>query len=142
VIPEIGQFALIVALCIAVTQAVVPLAGASFGIHRWIALSVPAALAQLLFVALAYGCLTWAFLSHDFSVAYVAQNSNTNLPLIYLVSGVWGGHEGSLLLWSLVLALWTGAVAVFTPNVPRVMRVYSCDFESFRPTAARGAGRP
>jgi len=122
VIPEIGQFALIVALCIAVTQAVVPLAGASFGIHRWIALSVPAALAQLLFVALAYGCLTWAFLSHDFSVAYVAQNSNTNLPLIYLVSGVWGGHEGSLLLWSLVLALWTGAVAVFTPNVPRVMR--------------------
>ena len=121
-IPEIGQFALIIALCIAVTQAVVPLAGASFGIHRWVALSVPSALAQLLFVAIAYACLTWAFLSHDFSVAYVVQNSNTNLPLVYLVSGVWGGHEGSLLLWSLVLALWTGAVAVFTPNVPRVLR--------------------
>ena len=121
-IPEIGQFALIIALCIAVTQAVVPLAGTGLGIQRWVALAVPSALAQLLFVAIAYGCLTWAFLSHDFSVMYVAQNSNTNLPLIYLISGVWGGHEGSLLLWSLVLAVWTGAVAVFTPNVPRVMR--------------------
>ena len=121
-IPEIGQFALIVALCIAITQAVVPLAGASLGIQRWVALSVPAALAQLLFVAIAYGCLTWAFLSHDFSVLYVVQNSNTKLPLIYLISGVWGGHEGSLLLWSLVLAMWTGAVALFTPNVPRIMR--------------------
>jgi cytochrome c-type biogenesis protein CcmF len=122
VIPEIGQFALIIALCIAVTQAVVPLVGAGLGIQRWVALAVPSALTQLLFVAIAYGCLTWAFLSHDFSVMYVAQNSNTNLPLIYLISGVWGGHEGSLLLWSLVLAVWTGAVAVFTPNVPRVMR--------------------
>ena len=121
-IPEIGQFALIIALCIAITQAVVPLAGASLGIQRWVALSVPAALAQLLFVAIAYGCLTWAFLSHDFSVLYVVQNSNTKLPLIYLISGVWGGHEGSLLLWSLVLAMWTGAVALFTPNVPRIMR--------------------
>jgi len=122
VIPEIGQFALIIALCIAVTQSLVPLAGTAMGIQRWVALAVPSALAQLLFVAIAYGCLTWAFLSHDFSVIYVAQNSNTNLPLIYLISGVWGGHEGSLLLWSLVLAVWTGAVAVFTPNVPRVMR--------------------
>jgi cytochrome c-type biogenesis protein CcmF len=122
VIPEIGQFALIIALCVAVTQSLVPLAGTAMGIQRWVALAVPSALAQLLFVAIAYGCLTWAFLSHDFSVIYVAQNSNTNLPLIYLISGVWGGHEGSLLLWSLVLAVWTGAVAVFTPNVPRVMR--------------------
>ena len=121
-IPEIGQFALIIALCIAVTQAVVPLAGTGLGIQRWVALAVPSALAQLLFVAIAYGCLTWAFLSHDFSVMYVAQNSNSKLPLIYLISGVWGGHEGSLLLWSLVLAVWTGAVAIFTPNVPRVMR--------------------
>ncbi len=121
-IPEIGQFALIIALCIAVTQSVVPLAGSGLGIQRWVALAVPSALAQLLFVAIAYGCLTWAFLSHDFSVMYVAQNSNSKLPLIYLISGVWGGHEGSLLLWSLVLALWTAAVAVFTPNVPRVMR--------------------
>jgi cytochrome c-type biogenesis protein CcmF len=121
-IPEIGQFALIVALCIAFTQAVVPLAGAGLGVQRWIVLAVPAALAQLLFVAIAYACLTWAFLSNDFSVLYVARNSNSQLPLIYQISGVWGAHEGSLLLWSLVLSLWTGAVALFTPNVPRAMR--------------------
>jgi cytochrome c-type biogenesis protein CcmF len=121
-IPEIGQFALIVALCIAITQVIVPLAGAGLGLQRWVALAVPAAFAQLLFVAIAYACLTWAFLHSDFSVLYVAQNSNSRLPLIYRISGVWGSHEGSLLLWSLVLALWTGAVALFTPSVPRVMR--------------------
>ena len=121
-IPEIGQFALILALCIALVQAVVPLAGAGLGVQRWIAVAKPAALAQLLFVAFSYGCLTWAFLQHDFSVLYVATNSNTELPLIYLISGVWGAHEGSLLLWSLILALWTAAVAVFSPNVPNIMR--------------------
>ena len=121
-IPEIGQFALIIALSIAVIQALVPLAGASLGVQRWIALARPAALGQLLFVGLSYACLTWAFLSHDFSVLYVAKNSNSALPLIYRISGVWGSHEGSLLLWALVLALWTGAVAVFTPNVPSAMR--------------------
>jgi len=122
VIPEIGQFALIIALSIAVIQALVPLAGASLGVQRWVALARPAALGQLLFVGLSYACLTWAFLSHDFSVLYVAKNSNSALPLIYRISGVWGSHEGSLLLWALVLALWTGAVAVFTPNVPGAMR--------------------
>ena len=121
-IPEIGQFALIIALSIAVIQGLVPLAGASLGVQRWIALARPAALGQLLFVGISYACLTWAFLSHDFSVLYVAKNSNSALPLIYRISGVWGAHEGSLLLWSLVLALWTGAVAVFTPNVPSAMR--------------------
>ncbi len=121
-IPEIGQFTLIIALSIAVIQALVPLAGASLGVQRWIALARPAALAQLLFVGISYACLTWAFLSHDFSVLYVAKNSNSALPLIYRISGVWGSHEGSLLLWALVLALWTGAVAVFTPNVPNAMR--------------------
>jgi cytochrome c-type biogenesis protein CcmF len=121
-IPELGHFALIIALCVAFTQSVVPLAGAGLGVQRWIVFAVPAALAQLLFVALAYACLTWAFLSNDFSVLYVAKNSNSQLPLIYQISGVWGAHEGSLLLWSLVLSLWTGAVALFTPNVPRVMR--------------------
>ena len=121
-IPEIGQFALIVALSIAVIQTLVPMAGASLGVQRWIALAKPAALGQLLFVGISYACLTWAFLSHDFSVLYVAKNSNSALPLIYRISGVWGSHEGSLLLWALVLALWTGAVAVFTPNVPSAMR--------------------
>ena len=121
-IPEIGHFALILALCIAFIQALVPLAGATLGMQRWIAVAVPAALAQLLFLTISYVCLTWAFLQHDFSVLYVWRNSNVELPLIYRISGVWGAHEGSLLLWVLVLALWTGAVAIFTPNVPRAMR--------------------
>jgi cytochrome c-type biogenesis protein CcmF len=120
--PEIGHFALIVAVCIAIAQALIPLAGTILGVQRWIAMAVPAALGQLLFVGISYACLTWAFLVHDFSVLYVAQNSNSELPLIYRISGVWGAHEGSLLLWALVLALWTGAVALFTPNVPRAMR--------------------
>jgi len=121
-IPEIGHFALIIALCIAMVQSVMPLTGASLGIQRWVALAKPAALGQLLFVTIAYACLTWAFIDHDFSVLYVAQNSNTQLPMLYLVSGVWGGHEGSLLLWALILSIWSGAVAVFSPNVPNVMR--------------------
>ncbi len=138
-IPEIGQFALVVAFCIAITQAVVPLAGAGLGVQRWVAVAVPAALAQLLFVALSYACLTWAFLQNDFSVLYVARNSNSELPLIYRISGVWGAHEGSLLLWALVLSVWTGAVALFTSSVPRIMRArvlavlgfVSCGFLSF-----------
>ncbi len=121
-LPEIGQFALILGLSIAVIQGIVPLAGASLGISRWVALAKPAALAQLIFVGFAYACLTWAFLQHDFSVMYVAKNSNTELPLLYLISGVWGAHEGSLLLWALILSLWTAAVAIFSPNVPLVMR--------------------
>jgi len=122
VIPEIGHFALILALCIALFQAVIPLAGASLGIQRWVAAAIPAALVQLLFLSVAYASLTWAFINSDFSVLYVAKNSNSELPLIYQVSGVWGAHEGSLLLWALVLSLWSGAVALFSPNVPRVMR--------------------
>ncbi len=120
-IPEIGHFALILALCVAVVQSIFPLAGATRGVGAWIAVARPAAQAQLLFVAIAYGCLTYAFLSHDFSVAYVAQNSNSALPLLYRVSGVWGAHEGSLLLWSLILAGWTGAVTVFSRRVPEPM---------------------
>jgi len=117
-IPEIGHFALILALCFAVVQAVFPLAGAQLGITAWIRVSRPAARVQLLFMLIAYGCLTWSFLEHDFSVLYVAQNSNTALPTLYLVSGVWGAHEGSLLLWALVLSLWTFAVTLFSRSIP------------------------
>ena len=117
-IPEIGLFALILALLIAVLQCAIPIAGATRNNHSWIGVARPAAFAQLLFVAISYGCLTAAFLSHDFSVVYVAQNSNSRLPLIYLISGVWGAHEGSLLLWALTLALWTAAVAWFSKSVP------------------------
>ena len=117
-IPELGHFSLILALCMALVLGTVPLIGAYRGINRWIALAKPAAFAELLFVTLAYGCLTYSSLNHDFSVAYIAKNSNTALPTLYLISGVWGAHEGSLLLWALVLACWTGLVATFNKVIP------------------------
>ena len=120
-IPELGQLALILALCMALTQATLPVIGAHWRIQSWVALAKPAAQAQLLFVLVAYGCLTYSFLVHDFSVTYVASNSNTALPTLYLISGVWGAHEGSLLLWALTLAIWTGAVTLFSRSVPEVM---------------------
>jgi cytochrome c-type biogenesis protein CcmF len=120
-IPEIGNFALCLALAVAVVQTVLPLVGVTMRVPGWIALARPAARAQLLFVAIAYACLTYAFVTHDFSVAYVANNSNTALPPVYLISGVWGAHEGSLLLWALILALWTGLVSVFSRSIPQAM---------------------
>jgi len=120
-IPELGHMALIIALCMALLQATLPVVGAHRGIGAWIAVARPAAWSQLLFVAIAFGCLTYAFLVHDFSVRYVASNSNTALPTIYLISGVWGAHEGSLLLWVLTLAVWTTAVSLFSRSVPDTM---------------------
>ena len=120
-IPELGQIALLIALTMAVIQSVFPLLGAHRGITSWMQLAIPAARLQLLFVAVAFGLLTHSFLVHDFSVAYVAHHSNTQLPTQYLVSAVWGGHEGSLLLWALVLAGWTGAVTIFSRSIPLAM---------------------
>ena len=94
-IPELGHFALILALCVAIVQGVLPIAGASRGQGSWMALARPAALAQCALVAIAFGCLSQAFISNDFSVAYVAEHSNSKLPLAYRFAGVWGGHEGS-----------------------------------------------
>ena len=120
-IPEIGHFALILALCMALVQSILPVVGATCNIPGWIAVARPAAYAQLACVLVAYGCLTYAFVTHDFSVHYVAINSNSALPLVYRISGVWGAHEGSLLLWVLVLAVWTGAVCRFSRSIPPVM---------------------
>ena len=92
-IPEIGHFALILALCTAIVQGIFPLIGAQRGIPGWIAVAKPAVRAQLLFLLVAYACLTYGFLTHDFSVLYVASTSNSKLPLIYRISGVWGAHE-------------------------------------------------
>ena len=117
-IPELGHFSLILALCMAVILAIVPIVGATRSVSGWIAVARPTAFAQLLFVAIAYGCLTYSFLTHDFSVKYAAMNSNTALPVLYLVSGVWGAHEGSLLLWALVLCCWTALVARFSRAIP------------------------
>jgi len=120
-IPEIGQVALILALCMAFVQAIFPTIGAHKGIASWIAVAKPAAHAQVLFMLIAFALLTYAFLVHDFSVKYVASNSNTALPTLYLVSGVWGAHEGSLLLWAVILSVWTSAVALFSRSVPDQM---------------------
>jgi len=120
-IPEIGHIALIVALVVAVILGVFPLAGVLRGNGRLMALARPAAVAQFAAVAFAYACLLQSFLANDFSVRYVAEHSNTLLPTFYKVAAVWGGHEGSMLLWALILSIWTVAVAVFSRRLPNEM---------------------
>jgi cytochrome c-type biogenesis protein CcmF len=120
-IPELGHFALILALAVALIQGVLPLAGAARGNRAWMALARPSALLLLLLVVIAFACLTYAFVSNDFSVKYVADHSNSKLPLEYRISGVWGGHEGSLLLWTLMLGLWMAAVSIFSRTLPEEM---------------------
>ena len=117
-IPELGHFSLILALCMSLILGTLPIIGAYRGFSSWIAVARPTAYAQLLFMALSYGCLTYSCLTHDFSVKYIATNSNTSLPTLYLISGVWGAHEGSLLLWGLVLTIWTALVARFSKSIP------------------------
>ena len=138
-IPEIGHVALILAFAMAVVQAIWPLLGAQRNQPRWMALARPAAQAQFAFVLLAYGCLTASFIGNDFSVLLAASHSNTALPLVYRITAVWGNHEGSILLWALILAGWTLAVALFTPQVDTatrarvlgVMGLISCGFYLF-----------
>lgn len=120
-IPELGHFALILALLIALVQGTLPLVGAARGERRFMALARPAAQAQFAFVAAAFGCLVYAFVTDDFSVLNVASNSNTLLPLPYKVAASWGSHEGSMLLWVLMLALWSVAVAAFSRHLPDEM---------------------
>ncbi len=121
-IPEIGHFALIVALLVAIVQGVLPMIGAARRDSALMAVAVPAARAQFVLVALAFGCLAWSFVNSDFSVANVAQNSNSQLPLHYRFAATWGSHEGSLLLWALMLGGWGFAVSLFSRNLPNVLR--------------------
>ena len=116
--PEIGHFALILALMLALAQGVLPLAGAARGNVAWMRAGRAAALGQFLFIALAFGTLVQAFVGNDFSVLYVASNSNSALPLQYRVAATWGGHEGSMLLWVLILAGWTWAITLFSRHLP------------------------
>lgn len=120
-VPEIGQFALIVALLLAVVQAVFPIVGAARGIPSWLGVAVPAGQAQFILVTIAFGCLAYSFITNDFSVLNVATNSNSNLPLHYRLAATWGSHEGSLLLWALMLALWTASVTLFSRHLPQEM---------------------
>jgi cytochrome c-type biogenesis protein CcmF len=121
-IPELGHIALILALCLALVQGVLPLVGAARGMAGWIALGPQAALGQSVLVAFAFGCLTYAYVTSDFSVLNVAENSHTLKPMLYKVSGVWGNHEGSLLLWILILVIFGAAVAAFGRNLPATLK--------------------
>jgi cytochrome c-type biogenesis protein CcmF len=120
-IPEIGQFALALALALALVQGTLPIIGAARRIPSLVALARPAAQGQFVFVAIAFACLTWSFVHNDFSVLYVASHSNSALPLQYRIAAVWGGHEGSLLLWVQMLTVWMVAVSVFSRNLPDEM---------------------
>jgi cytochrome c-type biogenesis protein CcmF len=116
--PELGIFALILAFILSLSQAFFGLVGAWRGKPLWMAVSRPAVTGQFVFVAMAFACLVYSFVNNDFSVSYVANNSNTQLPLFYRVAAVWGAHEGSLLLWILILSIWSLAVAAFSRQLP------------------------
>ncbi|HBP0978946.1 heme lyase CcmF/NrfE family subunit [Comamonas sp. Y6] len=120
-IPEIGHFALIATLFVALAQGILTLAGAARNNATWIAFARPTARAQFLLVIVSFAALTWAFIAKDYSVAYVAQNSNSQLPLGYRMAAVWGGHEGSLLLWLLMQTGWAYAVSRFSKQLPDAM---------------------
>ncbi|MET1078153.1 MAG: heme lyase CcmF/NrfE family subunit [Pseudomonas sp.] len=120
-LPELGHLALVLALCLALVQASLPLIGAWRGDRQWMGLAQPAAWGQFTFLVLSFACLTQAFMVDDFSVAYVAHNSNSALPWYYKFSAVWGAHEGSLLLWALILGGWTFAVSIFSRQLPEEM---------------------
>jgi cytochrome c-type biogenesis protein CcmF len=117
-IPELGHYALVLALVMALAQATLPMVGAARGIRPWMQLAKPAALAQFAFVAFAFLALMYSFAISDFSVAIVTQYSHSQTPLIYKLSGTWGNHEGSLLLWVLILTIFGALVAVFGDNLP------------------------
>ncbi|MFM7004631.1 MAG: heme lyase CcmF/NrfE family subunit, partial [Limnohabitans sp.] len=120
-IVELGHFALILAACVALLQGFLPLAGTLNDHQRWQALARPAAIVQFLLIAFSFGVLAHAALTDDFSIKYIAQHSNSLLPSQYKFASVWGGHEGSLLLWVLMLAGWTLAVAMFSRSLPLAM---------------------
>ncbi|TYT24828.1 heme lyase CcmF/NrfE family subunit [Luteimonas viscosa] len=120
-LPELGQVALLLALLAALLQSVLPLAGAAGGRPAWMAVARPSAYAQLALLLFAYVALTAAFVQQDFSVKYVADNSNSLLPMVYRYTAVWGSHEGSLLLWVLMLGVWNAAVALWSRQLPEVV---------------------
>ena len=120
-IPELGHFSLIIALCLAMTLGVLPILGAARNNPVLMGVARPLAYGQFVFIGLAFATLANAFLGNDFSVLYVAQHSNSQLPAQYRFAAIWGGHEGSLLLWALILSVWTAAVATFSKHLPEEM---------------------
>jgi cytochrome c-type biogenesis protein CcmF len=120
-IPEFGHYALILALCVALIQGVLPLVGAHQGRREWLVLARPAAQTVFLLLAIAFVILAWSFYSNDFSVLYVAEHSNSLMPVMYRLGAVWGGHEGSLLLWVFLLSTWTILVAQLSKALDEFM---------------------
>ncbi len=120
-IPEFGHYALILALCVALIQGVLPLVGAHQGRSEWLVLARPAAQTVFLLLAIAFVILAWSFYSNDFSVLYVAEHSNSLMPVMYRLGAVWGGHEGSLLLWVFLLSTWTILVAQLSKALDEFM---------------------
>jgi cytochrome c-type biogenesis protein CcmF len=121
-IAEIGHLTLILALCVAVTQALVPLVGAARRDAAWMAAGSAAAVLQFLLIAAAFAALTHAFVTSDFSLQLVATNANSLQPMLYKIAGVWGNHEGSMLLWVLILSLFGALIAVFGGNLPPTLK--------------------
>jgi cytochrome c-type biogenesis protein CcmF len=120
-IPEFGHYALILALCIAIIQGILPLVGAHQSRREWIMLARPAAQTVFLLLGIAFVILAWSFYSNDFSILYVAEHSNSQMPVIYRLGAVWGGHEGSLLLWVFLLSTWTFLVALLSKALDEFM---------------------
>ena len=118
---ELGTFCLVLAMCVAIAQSIIPLAGTYRNRQSWMMFGRTAAYVQWLLVVASYAILTYAFYINDFSIEYVARTSNLQQPLMYRLSGVWGGHEGSLLLWILMLSSWGALVARFSKGIPRDM---------------------
>ncbi|MGK2923641.1 MAG: heme lyase NrfEFG subunit NrfE, partial [Methyloceanibacter sp.] len=121
-IAETGHYAMILALGVAIVQMVLPVIGTRLRDPQLTAVAVPAAQAEFILIGIAFIALTTAYVTSDFSVANVWQNSHSAKPLLYKISGVWGNHEGSMVLWVLILALFGAAVATFGTNLPRQLQ--------------------
>jgi cytochrome c-type biogenesis protein CcmF len=121
-ITEFGHFALILALGVAIVQMVVPLIGAQKGWTAWMAVAAPAATLQFILIAAAFGAITWAFVTSDFSLRLVWANSHSLKPMLYKITGVWGNHEGSMMLWVLILALFGAMAGWFGAGLPPRLR--------------------
>ena len=121
-ITELGHFALILAFMVALVQTFVPMIGAHRRWQGWMAMAEPAATAQFLLIAMAFGALTWAFVTSDFSLRLVVLNSHSAKPMLYKITGVWGNHEGSVLLWVLIVALFGAMAAWFGAGLPPTLK--------------------
>ena len=126
-IPEIGNFLLSLSIALSVLLSIYPLWGAARQDVRMMSVARPLTYGLFFSIAISFGCLVYAFITNDFTVSYVAANSNTQLPVYYRIAATWGAHEGSLLLWVLLLSCWTLAVALFSRSMPQdsVARVLS-----------------